>query len=128
VVVASAETSQEVEVEGMVGDGFAEVVRHTLHPTTVLVDGKVPLGEHAEGCVEVESAGLPVAEKLVLDGHPCLASGVPLIDDEGVDEPREDNAVHLVLGWRQRGDSVSECVAPEREMVVPSGVFGGCRI
>ena len=74
-VVASAETSQEVE--GMVGDGFAEVVRHTLHPTTVLVDGKVPLGEHAEGCVEVESAGFPVVDELGLEGNPGLASGGP---------------------------------------------------
>jgi hypothetical protein len=71
VVIASAETLQEVEDEGMVKDEFAEVVVgvcHTLHPTAVLADGEVPWGEYAEGCVEVQSGGLPIAGKLGLEG------------------------------------------------------------
>lgn len=69
VVVAWSETSQKVQHKGAIGDGLAGTakgVRHSLHPTAVLADGEVPLGEHAERGVEVESPGLPVAEELGL--------------------------------------------------------------
>jgi hypothetical protein len=80
VVVVSAETTQKVEDEGTVEDGFAEItegLQHIVLLAAVLADGEVPLGEHAEGCVEVESVGLPLVEKLGLKGDPCLASGAP---------------------------------------------------
>jgi hypothetical protein len=41
----------------------------------VLADREVLLRENVEGCVEVERAGLSVAEKLGLEGDPGLASG-----------------------------------------------------
>jgi hypothetical protein len=78
VVVASAEATQKVEDEGAVEDRLTEIaegVCHVLHPMAVLADREVLLRVNAEGCVEVERAGLSVAEKLGLEGDPGLVSG-----------------------------------------------------
>jgi hypothetical protein len=60
--------------------------------------------------------------ELLLEGDPRLASGallvaddVPELDGDGVVEPWEDHAVHLVPRWGQRGDSVVEDVVGEGE-------------
>jgi hypothetical protein len=78
VVVASAEATQKVEDEGAVEDRLTEIaegVCHVLHPMAVLADREVLLRVNAKGCVEVERAGLSVAEKLGLEGDPGLVSG-----------------------------------------------------
>jgi hypothetical protein len=80
VVVATAEITQKVEDKGAIRDGFIEIlsgVRHALHPSAILGDREVTLGEEPEGGIEVDGMGLPVIEKLGLEGKPGLASGAP---------------------------------------------------
>lgn len=80
VVVAIAKITQKVEDKGAVRDGFVEIlsgVRHALHLSAVLGDREVTLGEEPEGGIEVDGMGLPVIEKLGLEGKPGLASGAP---------------------------------------------------
>ena len=42
---AFAEAADEVEDEGTVGDGLAEVVRHPLEAAAVVGDGEISLGK-----------------------------------------------------------------------------------
>jgi len=104
VVVPPVEATKEVEDERTIRDRLAEVtegVRHALHLAAVLGDGKVALDEDSESGVEVESTSLAVAEELVLNGKPGLASGataladdVLQLDGDGAEDPGEDNTVH----------------------------------
>jgi hypothetical protein len=58
-----------------------EVIVHGLHPTTIVVDGEVPLNKVVELRVEVQGAGLAIAEELVLNGKPDLTSGAATLAD-----------------------------------------------
>jgi hypothetical protein len=58
-----------------------------------------------------------------------------LLNSDGVVEPREDHAIHLVPRWRQQGDEVIEdmvggSVPPKREndLSSPTRVVGGRQV
>src|SRR6185312_12516414 len=62
-------SSKKVEGQRVIRDGFPKIcklLRHVLEAPAKVRDGKITLDEVAELDVEVEGAGLPIAEKLVL--------------------------------------------------------------
>jgi hypothetical protein len=78
-----------------------EGVGHALHLAVVVVHVEVALDEGPKRNVEVESAGLAIADELLLDGKPSLMNGVAeLMDDvleldgERAEEPGENDVVH----------------------------------
>jgi hypothetical protein len=92
--------------------------------------------------VAMERSRIPVPEELVLESEPRLTSCVRLVandvlelNDDGVVEPREDNAVHEAPGGRWRSvevveDVIDEDVLPqcEKDLSSPTGAVGGRRI
>jgi hypothetical protein len=96
----------------------------------VIVDAHTALHEEPKFCVEVQGARLAVAEELLLEGDPKLlsgevagvvvgTSGLPEVDSDGAEQPRQDHVVHLALvgvieGRSAGGDVVVEGVALER--------------
>ena len=72
VAEALVEPSEKVEGQRAIRDGFPKIrklLRHVLEAPAKVRDGKITLDEVAELDVEVEGAGLPIAEKLVLQGR-----------------------------------------------------------
>ena len=57
-------------------------IGHALHPSAELPNGEVPLLEGTEGGVELESAGLGVAEELPLERQPGLSRGAAVGPDD----------------------------------------------
>jgi hypothetical protein len=118
-----------------------EVVSHPLHPTTVVTDAQIALYKEPKLCVEVEGTRLAVAEELLPEGNPKLlggaivaagTSGLLEVDGDGVEQPRQDHAVHpalmgVVQGRSVEGDMVIEGVALERQQheIAPTQVLGG---
>jgi hypothetical protein len=84
VAVVGAEATQEVQHQGAISDGLAEVaerVCQALHLAAVLSHGEVPLREQVELGVEVERPRIPIPEELVLESEPRLARSVRLVAD-----------------------------------------------
>jgi len=98
------EAADDVEDEGAVGDGFAEVaeiLRLALVEQTVVSDGEVALTEVAEVGVGVQGARRLIPEKLGLDGEPnvagrgvTLGDGVGEVVGDGAEKPSPHDAVH----------------------------------
>jgi hypothetical protein len=85
VAVAGAEATQEVQHQGTIGNGLAEIaerVSQALHLAAVLSHGEVPLREQVKLGVEVECPRVPVPEELVLESEPRLTSRVRLVADD----------------------------------------------
>ena len=57
-------------------------ISHALHPPAELPNGEVPLLEGAKGGVELESAGLGVAEELPRERQPGLSRGAAVSPDD----------------------------------------------
>jgi hypothetical protein len=75
VLVALVKPTKHVEGQGAVSDVLvevSEVVGHLLEALAILGDGEVSLSKGAKLGVEVEGAGLLVADEMVLDGEPGL--------------------------------------------------------
>jgi hypothetical protein len=71
--------TEDVQNEKAVGDIDTEVgegVSEALHLLTVVVDTKVTMNKAPEGGIDVEGAGFLVAEEVVLQGQPGVASHV----------------------------------------------------
>jgi len=85
VAEALVEAADDVEDEGAVGDDLAEgreIICHLLHLAAVLGDVEVALDEVAKPRLQLNGAGLPIAEELRLDGEPSVpGSGAPGGDD-----------------------------------------------
>ena len=85
VAEALVEAVDDVEDEGVVGDDLAEgreIIGHLLQLVAVCGDGEVTLDEVAKPCLQLNGAGLPIAEELRLDGEPGVpGSGAPGGDD-----------------------------------------------
>ena len=106
VAVAVVETRQDIEYQDSVLHRPAEVVKsigHALHPPAVLADREVPLREVAEGRIELESAGLGVAEELTLERQPNLTRGATVgpddvleVEGEGPEDPGQGDAVETL--------------------------------
>ena len=143
--VAIVETPQDIENHNLVLHRPAEVVKsinHALHPPAVLADKEVPLLEGAEARIELESAGLGVAEKLALEREPDLtccatvgpANDIQEVEGEGTEDPRQDDAVDMLpcqglsRDWDVEEDVVVQGVASESEKdQVPPSPIGGRR-
>jgi len=85
VVIGGVETPQDIEHQDPIGHRAPDVVKsisHALHPPTELTNGEVPLLEGAEGCVELESAELGVAEERPLERQPGLSCGAAVSPDD----------------------------------------------
>lgn len=70
-VVARAKTTKKVQHKGVIGNEPAEIAKgvdHPLHPSALLADAEIALGEKAEHDVRVEILCLPVADELSLEG------------------------------------------------------------
>ena len=77
------EPSEKIEGQRAIRDGFPKIrklLRHALEAPAKVRDGEITLDEIAELDVEVEGAGLPIAEKLVLQGAPDGTGGGDAID------------------------------------------------
>lgn len=69
----AVETAKNIENEGAIRNGLTKItesIGHCLHLATVVVDGEVASGEVAKLRVQVQGAGLAVAEKLLFDPEP----------------------------------------------------------
>ena len=109
VAEALVEPSKKVEGQRAIRDGFPKIrklLRHVLEAPAKVCDGKITLDKVAELDVEVGGAGLPIAEKLVLQGAPDGAGGGDAVDhhlsEVGGDhagDPGLDNAVHACPIW-----------------------------
>jgi hypothetical protein len=145
VAIAGAEATQEVQHYGTVRHRLAEIVegvRQSLHLTTILPHGEVPMGELVELDVEVKSLSVPIPEELFLEGEPCLTAHVHLVmddvlelDSDGVVEPGEHQGVHQGPGRGRRGDDVvkdvvGEGLAPQgdKDLPPPARVVRGRRV
>jgi hypothetical protein len=72
------QTPDEVEDESAVGDDLAkgrEIVGHLLQPAAVVSDRELALDEVAEPRLEMNGAGVAIAEELRLDGKPRVPGG-----------------------------------------------------
>jgi hypothetical protein len=90
VAEALVEATDDVEDEGVVGDDLAEgreIIGHLLQLATVLGDGEVALDEVVKPRLQLNGAGLPIAEEVRLDGEP----GVP-----GSGAPGEDHLAKII--------------------------------
>jgi len=95
VLVALVEPTKHVEDQGAVSDVLvevSEVVGHLLEALAILGDGEITLSKRAKFGVEVEGAGLLVAEEVILDGELGLTGGGAVVD-HGVGEVSGDRAV-----------------------------------
>jgi len=85
VAEALVKAADDVEDEGAVRDDLAdgrEIIGHLLQLAAVLGDGEVALDEVAKPRLQLNGAGLPIAEELRLDGEPGVSgSGAPCGDD-----------------------------------------------
>jgi hypothetical protein len=105
-LVLFVEAAEFIEDEHMIGDvgtKIVEGVSEPLHFPTVVVHVEVALDEVAEGGVDVEGAGLTIADELVFQGQPGVVSRVTVLTGhvlqlwrDGVVEPRPDDGVHPV--------------------------------
>jgi hypothetical protein len=106
------QTSDEIEDEGAVAGGFtqiSEVVGGGLEWLAVVGDRQVPLDKCAEFGIEDESARLPIAEKMALNGKPGGTGSVALVATmpnnvvevvgQGAVEPEVDDTVHALPVW-----------------------------
>jgi len=143
---AKDETPQNVQHQSSVLDGLTEVgkgIRHALHLAAVIIDGEGTLAESAKLGIEELGAGLAIVEELLFNPEPCYPSGeaVVLVDDVqeigryGVEEPREDDAVHARPRWIIRAGVVGEDVIlqgkaaeDEEDVAEPLGVVGRLKI
>jgi len=76
---ALVEAADDVEDEGAIGDDLAEgyeIIGHLLQLAAVLGDREVALDEVVKPRLQLNGAGLPIAEELRLDGGP----GVPAVE------------------------------------------------
>ena len=83
VAEALVESSKKVEGQRVIRDGFPKIcklLRHVLEAPAKVRDRQITLDKTAELDVEVEGAGLPIAEKLVLQGAPDGTGGGDAID------------------------------------------------
>jgi len=120
VAEALVEPSEKVEGQRAIRDEFPKIrklLRHVLEAPAKFRDGEITLDEIAELDVEVEGAGLPIAEKLVLQGAPDGTGGGDAIDhhlgEVGGDragDPGLDNAVHACPVWEVGRGKVDEDV------------------
>jgi hypothetical protein len=88
--------AQGIQHESAIGDIDAEVsegVGEALHLLTVVVDAEVALNEAPEGGVDVEGAGFTVAEEVVLQCQPSVASRMAVLPGD-VLQVRGDGAPH----------------------------------
>jgi hypothetical protein len=140
------ETPQNVQHQSSVLDGLAEVgkgIRHALHLAAVVIDGEGTLAKSAKLGVEEHGAGLAIVEELLFNPEPCCPGGeaVVLMDDvqevggDGVEEPREDDAVHArphrIVGAGVVAEDVilqGEAAEDEEDVAAPLGVVGGLKI
>jgi hypothetical protein len=98
------ETPNDVEDEGAVGDGLAEVAEVlglALVEPAIIGDREVTLTEGAKIGVGVQGARGLIPEELGLDGEPDVASrgavlgdGVGEVVGDGAEEPCAHHAIH----------------------------------
>jgi hypothetical protein len=87
------EAADDVENEGVVGDGFAkvtEILRLTFVVPSIISDEEVALTEGAEVGIGVQGTHCLIPEKLGLDGETNVPGGGTVLGD-GVNEVIEDD-------------------------------------
>jgi hypothetical protein len=95
VLVTLVEPTKHIEDQCAVSDVLvevSEVVGHLLEALAILGDGGITLRKHTKFGIEVEGAGLLVAEEVILDGELGLTGGGTVVD-HGVGEVSGDRAV-----------------------------------
>jgi hypothetical protein len=81
-LVLFVEAAKYVEDEHTIGDVSVKVIEgvgEPFHFLAVVVHVEVALDEVAEGGIDVEGAGLTIADELVLQGQPGIVSRVTVL-------------------------------------------------
>ena len=112
-----SETPQDIEHQDPVGHRAPEVVKsigHALHPPAELPNGEVPLLECAEGLVELESAGLGIAEELPHEHQPGLSRSAAVSPDDVLqiygDSPKDPGQGDAVEAQPHHVPRLDRCV------------------
>jgi hypothetical protein len=136
------ETADDVEDEGAVGDGLAEVAEVlslALVAPAIVSDGEIALTEGPEVGVGVQGARGLIPEELGLNGEPNVAGGGAMLGDgvgevvgDGAEEPSPHDTVHAnpvggVGSGGVREDMALQGVPPkgEEEGLAPPSIEGG---
>ena len=143
---ALIEAAQDVHHQGAVQDRLAKIskaVGHALHFAAEFVDGERVLAELAELGVEQHSPRFAVVEELLLEAEPrgtgrdtvAFVDDVEQVGGDGVEDPRDDDAVHARPGGVVGAGNVAEDVVFQREATedekkvpAPLGVVGGLQV
>jgi hypothetical protein len=126
VLVTLVEPTKHVEDQCAVSDVLvevSEVVGHLLEALAILGDGGITLRKHTKFGIEVEGAGLLVAEEVILDGELGLTGGGTVVD-HGVGEVSGDRAVEPWLDDDVHPSPVSKGRDGVTVDVVQRWVFG----
>ena len=140
---AFIKTAKDVEHQSAVLHGLAEAgkrVCHGLHLPAEIIDEEGSLAGGAELGVEEHGAGFAVVEELLLEAKPRYSSGdaialvnnVEKVGGDGVEDPRDNDAVHVGPGRVVETGGVaedmvleSEPAEDEEDVAAPFGVVGG---
>jgi hypothetical protein len=84
----------------------SQIIDQDLELAALLIDWDVTLNKSMKGNIKLKSTLLTITKKLVLDGEPEVARRATVFSDhlvkihrDGVDDPIEDDAVHLNPPW-----------------------------
>ena len=143
---AFIKAAEDVEHQSAVLHGLAEVgkrVCHGLHFPAEIINGEGSLAGGAELGVEEHGAGFAVVEEVLLVAKPrcssadaiALVNNVEKVGGDGVEDPRDNDAVHVGPGRVVETGGVVEDVVLQSEpsedkedVAAPFGVIGGLQV